>query len=307
MGEGAGELHIVAESGTFSSNVIVVDDYTPIIASATITSDKNIIQSGGSANLTIIGKDKHNELVNSDTFDLCEQFIISKVSLNSNGIVQSGSTLDVKAKVNTSLGGVPNNVPVVFKKGDEVLNTVQTSTNGVATYGYQGSGVGQVNITAECDGVVSGTYSIIDGWFADYYDGYILGSSSITKEQQSDGVLFTASSGSQGFYLRKQGESGNYNYPTPCCLEFDVVSFGSGSNPNIQFYDGTTNISQTFSSLGITGACHVKCEYKSDKAYFTVDNGTPIVNNRVCTDNARIMLTAITSTLKINNVVIYPL
>ena len=161
-GTGAGELHIVAESGTFSSNVITIDDYDPIIDSATITSDKNIIQSGESANLTVIGKDKHNELVNEDTFDLCEQFIVSKVSVDSTGIVQSGSNLDIKAKVNTSLGGVPNNVPVVFKKGEETLDTVQTSASGVATYPYPGTGVGEVNITAECDGVVSGTYNVWD-------------------------------------------------------------------------------------------------------------------------------------------------
>lgn len=171
-GTGAGELHIVAESGTFSSNVITIDDYDPIIDSATITSDKNIIQSGESANLTVIGKDKHNELVNEDTFDLCEQFIISKVSVDSTGIVQSGSNLDIKAKVNTSLGGVPNNVPVVFKKGDETLDTVQTSASGVATYPYPGTGVGEVNITAECDGVVSGTYTV---WDTQFYDSGVTG------------------------------------------------------------------------------------------------------------------------------------
>ena len=134
-----------------------------------------------------------------------------------------------------------------------------------------------------------------------------MGSSGITKEQTDNGVLFTSKGTSQGVYLRKQGESQNYNYQTPCCFEFDVIRFGDNSNPNIQFYNGSVNISQTFSSLRITGRCHVKCEYKSDKAYFTVDNGTPIVNNRVCTDNARIMFTAITSTLEIANVVIYPI
>ena len=188
----------------------------------------------------------------------------------------------------------------------------ETNANGVASIPYRGIGKGKMEVVASTDRpIIDGSlqseiYDIIDGWFADYYDGYILGSSGITKEQQSDGVLFTVSSGSQGIYLRKQGESQNYNYPTPCCLEFNVVSFGTDSNPSIQFYDGTTNITQTFSSLGITGACHVKCEYKSDKAYFTVDNGTPITNNKVCSNNARIMFTNISSTLKINNVVIYP-
>ena len=238
VGEGAGELHIVAESGTFSSNVIVVDDYTPIIASATITSDKNIIQSGGSANLTIIGKDKHNELVNSDTFDLCEQFIISKVSLNSNGIVQSGSTLDVKAKVNTSLGGVPNNVPVVFKKGDEVLNTVQTSTNGVATYGYQGSGVGQVNITAECDGVVSEPYNVFDA--IAYFDGVVNNHfKNATETIVDDGIQVTSTS--QNIFFQKNGTQLFIPTDTDFAVEF-YLKFNGGSSG---FYAGFTTANDT--------------------------------------------------------------
>lgn len=50
-GTGVGKLHIVAESGTFSSNVITINDYDPTIDSETITNDENIIQDEESSNL----------------------------------------------------------------------------------------------------------------------------------------------------------------------------------------------------------------------------------------------------------------
>lgn len=241
-GTGAGELHIVAESGTFSSNVITIDDYDPIIDSATITSDKNIIQSGESANLTVIGKDKHNELVNEDTFDLCEQFIVSKVSVDSTGIVQSGSNLDIKAKVNTSLGGVPNKVPVVFKKGEETLDTVQTSASGVATYPYPGTGVGEVNITAECDGVVSETLSV---WDCVVYDSCTLADSTKTTFDTLDsdsvftrydtyGSLTEATSGTNATLSLS-------SIPTTATIDFDLCQVDGGiSNAVIDIRSGTT-------------------------------------------------------------------
>ena len=234
-GTGAGELHIVAESGTFSSNVITIDDYDPIIDSATITSDKNIIQSGESANLTVIGKDKHNELVNEDTFDLCEQFIVSKVSVDSTGIVQSGSNLDIKAKVNTSLGGVPNNVPVVFKKGDETLDTVQTSASGVATYPYPGTGVGEVNITAECDGVVSETCEVLDcKFFDDMHTG--TASSKWWVWQAYPNTVSRADGGNDYTKLTTDGTDGYYflDFYTGLTgvtkLQFDVYISGGATN-----------------------------------------------------------------------------
>lgn len=39
---------------------------------------------------------------------------------------------------------------VVFKKGDTILATKTTNSNGVATYDYQSQGVGDVTITVEC-------------------------------------------------------------------------------------------------------------------------------------------------------------
>ena len=119
------------------------------------------------------------------------------------------------------------------------------------------------------------------------------------------GVLFSSNGGNYGFYVRTRGATQNYLYETPTCLEFDIVSFGG--NPNVQFYDGRTNISRQFSQLGITGDCHLKCEFKEDATYYTIDNGTPIKYNYVCSDTARIMFTAITDTLRIKNVVIYPI
>ena len=53
---------------------------------------------------------------------------------------------------------------VVFKKGNTVLNTVTTNSNGIAQYTYNSQAVGDITITAECMSL-SETYSIQDHVF----------------------------------------------------------------------------------------------------------------------------------------------
>lgn len=50
----------------------------------------------------------------------------------------------------TLTGDNVGNRPVVFKNGSTVLDTVNTDSNGIATYNYESQGVGDVTITVEC-------------------------------------------------------------------------------------------------------------------------------------------------------------
>ena len=61
----------------------------------------------------------------------------------------------------TLTGGVVSGKSVVFKKGDTVLATETTDSNGEATYEYTSQGVGDVTLTVECMSLQE-TYTIED-------------------------------------------------------------------------------------------------------------------------------------------------
>lgn len=81
------------------------------------------------------------------------------------------------AKVKTSSGGIPVGIDVVFKKDGVLLDTVQTNTQGVATYSYSSTGAGDITFSAECD-LVSETYGISDCTIARPTEQSLTGTSS---------------------------------------------------------------------------------------------------------------------------------
>jgi hypothetical protein len=73
-------------------------------------------------------------------------------------------TTVLTASVVDKLGYPSSNRAVVFKKGSNVLDTVQTDENGVASYTYHSAGVGDVTFTIECEEATE-TYTIEDNLY----------------------------------------------------------------------------------------------------------------------------------------------
>lgn len=146
--------------------------------------------------------------------------------------------------------------------------------NQLATEGYTGTGAGELDIVASTDSpsnigsgsLVSETYSIHDCLFADRGDGTLNsnwgwynttgGSASIT----SSGISISNSGSVFGvFYADDPNKSGRYDWETPHCVEFDVVSSSDYSKVYIYYYDGTyQGFINSFSNFSISNGSHVK-------------------------------------------------
>lgn len=210
------------------------DPITDII----ITSNKEAIQKDDTVTLTV-GAKNGNDYLEGVPIDLYERFIISDIKFTNNNIVQSGNTLNLTAKVLTSLGGVPNDIPVTFKKGNTTLDTVRTDNHGVATYPFAATGSGVNNITAICDTVQSEPYPVYDCTF---YDTAITGtpsennyalSNNVSKTVTDNGSVVKCESGSYGHcFIKQQAQIFDY----PCKIEFEIVAVDNkaeGSHFNI--------------------------------------------------------------------------
>lgn len=131
-----------------------------------IEANNEIIQSGDTTTLTLSFKDEDGDPViePGQTIKLYQEYIVSDIILTSDKDILSYADNDVAtltAKVKTSSGGIPVGVDVVFKKDGVLLDTVQTNTQGVATYSYASTGAGDITFSAECD-LLRETYVIED-------------------------------------------------------------------------------------------------------------------------------------------------
>ena len=86
---------------------------------------------------------------------------LHSLSISANKDILSYADEDECVLTATLTGDDVSNKPVVFKKGNTVLDTVNTDSNGVATYTYSSQGAGDVTFTVECMNLQE-TYSIQD-------------------------------------------------------------------------------------------------------------------------------------------------
>ena len=133
-----------------------------------IEANNEIIQSGDTTTLTLSFEDEDGDPViePGQTIKLYQEYVVSDIILTSDKDILSYADNDVAtltAKVKTSSGGIPIGVDVVFKKDGVLLDTVQTNTQGVATYSYTSTGAGDITFSAECD-LVNEIY-VEDYWY----------------------------------------------------------------------------------------------------------------------------------------------
>ena len=127
----------------------------------------------------------------------------------------------------------------------------------------------------------------------------------MTISSDETGTLFKTTEGMATFAIRKTGETQDFNYDVPFCIEFDIISFNN-NEMGFFVYDGSTMIRRTFSELGITGACHLKAEYKQTGTIFSVDGNTVTTLSDYLTNTSKILFGGVDE-LKIKEMKIYPI
>ncbi len=76
--------------------------------------------------------------------------VLESITLTADKNILSYADNDTVTLTATYEGTNVSGKSVVFKIGDTVLDTVNTDSNGIATYEYESQGVGDVTITVEC-------------------------------------------------------------------------------------------------------------------------------------------------------------
>ena len=171
-----------------------------------------------------------------------------------------------------------------------LIGTAVTDANGEATITYTGTGAGQLNVVAESGTFVSETYSIHDCLFADRGDGTLnsnwgwyntTGSASIT----SNGISISNTGSVFGvFYADDPNKTGRYDWETPHCVEFDVVSSTDFSKALIYYFDGNyQGFINSFSNFNIQNGSHVKIVNTGERVELFVDGVSKQASNRSMT------------------------
>ena len=116
---------------------------------------------------------------------------ISSLSVTANNNVLSYADGDEAIISVTLTGDNVGNQSVSFKNGSTVLYTTTTDSNGIATYTYESRGIGDITITAECEGV-SDDVDIEDCLYAPKLNGtetihQIHGTTTITNNEMYGG------------------------------------------------------------------------------------------------------------------------
>ena len=166
------------------------------------------------------------------------------------------------------------NKPVVFKNESTVLRTVNTNSNGVATYTYNSEGVGDVTFTIECMNLQE-TYSIEDCLYysSESYNTndnpYI---SLIGLEGFEMKFKITKNSSNSIAYLKLGGD--NNNYYMMGLVENEYHNLKVYNNGRLVWYDtlpsylpnGTYDAVFTVRNGVITWECNNKTLTKSDSS-----------------------------------------
>lgn len=147
------------------------------------------------------------------------------------------------------------------------LGSALTNANGVATFDYQGTGAGEIDVIASLDkpivdgSIVSETYEVLDCAFYDKATNgtgekntyWVNQNNCMSVELTSDGTKLTRSS--NGNYLPSSvANSTNWDnrrsFPVNCKIEFHVVE--KGANWRLRIYDDS-NISTLSTNVLGTG------------------------------------------------------
>lgn len=184
-------------------------------------------------------------------------------------IMQTGENSTITVVVTDDKENLLENKPVEFYiNGTKVGETINTNSNGVASYTYEGNGSGKLEIQVKIGSFVSETYSIYDCIY--YEDGTKLSTWSyntnqITASQSNGETTFSTTDTSD----RTAKVNTPSSFSAPYCVEFKVVELtGTG---NVVNWASGQNGNRSFSALGITGNNQVRVEVTDGLVKFYVD------------------------------------
>lgn len=195
------------------------------------------------------------------------------------------------------------------------LGSALTNANGVATFDYQGTGAGEIDVIASLDkpitdgSIVSETYGVIDAIqkndITTNSDEWYTGSA--VRTVVDNGIKFEGS----GYALfNKKGTPKNYHsqsadWERPLCFEIDVISVEG----NVNFQFNVNNQVNTY-NWTILSQCSIKLTAKDGTVKLFVD-GQEIASKSYTetSDLARIGIQLVNSnsSVIVNNARIYPI
>lgn len=220
------------------------------------------------------------------------------LSVSANKDILSYADEDECVLTATLSGGSVANRPVVFKKGNTVLDTVITDSNGVATYTYDSQGVGDVTITVECMNLQE-TYAVED-CVKVYPNTY-------TSETQLNYAL-PSTPFEIAFTLTRQTGVGYVRVGTNTnnCILFGQVG-GDGNNGLARMNNGSySNLILSSAQPPVNVPIDIKCQFTGTQYKYTIGTDT-ITYNDVGQALTTLLLVYCTNSNSIKNLRIKPL
>lgn len=169
------------------------------------------------------------------TFKDVKVSVESVLNIGGDSIVQTGDTINITGKFYDM--GVPvKNIDLDIYKNGVKVDTVNTGSTGVASYSYEGSGVGEVNFQYKYSSFVSGTLPVLDCmWYDPLTETPLKNqwySTNLSLNTDSDGTLLTNNS-SNNLYFKPYPSSADLMLDTPFIVEFTVKSISGIAQPQI--------------------------------------------------------------------------
>lgn len=205
-------------------------------SNVTIKADGNTYSVTGVSNTALYQISCGNSNVNVKNLKIKSLPFNGSMSVSASKDILSYADEDECVLTATLTGDNVDNRPVIFKNGSTVLDTVNTDSNGIATYNYESQGVGDVTITVECMNLQE-TYELEDCYFYDTLTTdkqlFSIATGSGTLTYSNDGLTFRDSTSSETKVLfDKQLPTSDYE------VSYDIVAYGNTNNkPQVCFED----------------------------------------------------------------------
>ena len=232
-------------------------------------------------------------------------------------IIQTGENSTITVVVTDEKGNLLENKPVEFYiNGTKVGETINTNSNGVASYTYQGSGSGEIEVQVKIGSIVSVPCNVID---AERMDSGIEGTSTNLFSPMSSNTFIRGTDGTEVTYNNTGGSSQwqtaftqpVYYNGNGYAVEMEVVE---STYQKFQIATYETGKSNNYDGIDITeiqGTGKFKWIYQADgKVYWYKDGNLIRTTNTVNTERFSFFIQCPVNKIldfKYKNFVVYPI
>ncbi|WP_296846919.1 Ig-like domain-containing protein [uncultured Methanobrevibacter sp.] len=224
-------------------------------------------------------------------------------------IMQNGENNPITVIVSDEKGNLLEDMPVEFYiNGVKVGQTINTNSNGVASYTYQGSGSGEIEVQVKIGSFVSEIYSVLDGLY--FEDGTSDKSSnwnlsSVGYSSNGEYVTLNNASGGNRWCTLKIGSSTSYLDSTlDYCMEIDVKK---DTATDIRLILDNTNVYvQNYVSASDFTHIKIYTSRSQSKVFYIIDGVTREVAMATANGNIQFRI-ANGESYSFKNFVVYPI